>query len=297
MIKTFSEMRQLAAEQGLNKIAVVCAEDDETLLSVETARKEGLAEAVLIGNVKRIQEIAGEENIDLQNYECIDIADNYQAALKGGQLVSEGKAQILMKGMLETPTILKAVLHKEVGLVKANVLSHVGVLEVERYPKLLMITDAGMNFAPDVGRKKQIIENSLDVATALHIDTPYVGVVCAVNKVTPKMQATLDAKKLIEMNQNGEIKGCVVSGPFGFDNAVSKETAKIKNVNHPGAGKCDILLMHNLDAGNALYKALKFFAGAQSAGVIVGAKAPVILTSRADSKNDKLNAIALAALL
>ena len=203
---------------------------------------------------------------------------------------------MVMKGLVDTSIILKAVLNKEFGLRTGNILSHVAVFDVDGYDRLFFVTDAAMNLAPDLQGKKQIIENSCIVANALDIDEPKVAVICAKEKVNPKMQDTVDAKDLEEMCKNGEIKDCIVGGPFALDNAVSEEAARHKGMDHPIAGKADILLAPDIEAGNILYKSLVFFSNTKNAGVIVGAKAPIILTSRADSEETKLNSIALGVL-
>ncbi len=297
MITTFEEVLKIAKERGPKKVAVACAQDEDVLLAVHHAYQKGIIEAVLIGDEELIETIAAEHHIDLEPYEIIDIKDLAEASLKAVSMVSSGEAQMVMKGLVDTAIILKAVLNKEVGLRTGNALSHVAVFSVPSYHKLLMVTDAAMNIAPDLATKKQIIENSLLVAKALDIDMPKVGVICAKEKVEPKMQATVDAAELVKMNENGEIKGCIVGGPFGLDNAVSKEAAKLKKITHPAAGDCDILMCPNIEAGNVLYKSLGFLAKAASAGIIVGAKAPIILTSRADDDETKLNSIALAVLM
>lgn len=297
MIKNFDEVIQAAKLRGPKTLAVACAQDEDVLVAVENARKAGIAEAILVGNKSEIVEIAKRQNIDLGNYEIEDIADLAEASLRAVELVSNGKAQLVMKGLVDTAIILKAVLNKEVGLRTGNALSHVAVFDVPNYPRLLFVTDAAMNIAPDVETKRMIIENALDVAKALDNDMPNVGVICAKEKVNDKMPATVDAAELVKMNEDGRIKGCKVGGPFALDNAVSEEAAKIKGIKDPMGGKVDILLCPTIEAGNVLYKALTFLAGARSAGIIVGAKAPVVLTSRADDDDSKLNSIALGVLM
>ncbi len=220
-----------------------------------------------------------------------------ESAEKAVRLVSEGNADMVMKGLIDTAKILKAVLNKEYGLRTGNVLSHVAVFDVKSYHKLLFITDAAMNIAPDLKQKKQIIENSLEVVKAVDIATPKVAIICAKEKVNEKMICTVDAGKLVEMNESGEIKNCIVGGPFALDNAVSKEAAIVKGIDHPVAGDADVLLCPNIESGNVLYKALNFLCDAKSAGIIVGASAPIVLVSRADSKDAKLNSIALGTLM
>lgn len=297
MIQTFQELRDMAKKRGPKTIAVACAEDADVLLAVEAARIAGIAQAILVGQKEELEKVAKEQNIDLGHYKCVYKEDKVQSSLEAVRLVSSGQAHMVMKGLVDTSIILKAVLNKEVGLRAGTVLSHVAVFDIPSYHKILMVTDAAMNIAPDIETKKQIVENALVVSKALDIEMPKVGVICAKEKVNEKMPATLEAQKLVEMNESGNLAGCLVGGPFALDNAVSKEAARIKGINHPAAGDCDILLMPQIEAGNVLYKALNFLCQAQSAGIIVGAKAPVILTSRADSDEDKLNSIALGVLM
>ena len=296
-MKNFKEIINLARERGPKTISVACCQDKEVLMAVEMARKERIANSILIGNIEKTKEIAKEIDLDLSNYELIHIEDLSEASLKSVELVSQGKADMVMKGLVDTSIILKAVLDKEKGLRTNNVLSHVAVFDIEYYDRLLFITDAAMNLAPELNVKKQIIENACTVAHSLDIEIPKVAVLCAKEKVNPKMKDTVDAKELEEMCNRGEIKGCIVGGPFALDNAVSIEAAKHKGITHPVAGQADILLAPDIEAGNILYKSLVFFSKSKNAGVIVGAKAPIILTSRADSEETKLNSVALGVLM
>ncbi|MBN2259643.1 MAG: phosphate butyryltransferase [Clostridiales bacterium] len=297
MIKNFEDVLKIAKERGPKIISVACAQDNDVLKAVDNAFENGIATAILVGDKEKIEAICQEESIDISKYEVIDIKDNVEASLKAVELVSTGKAHLVMKGLVDTAVILKAVLNKEVGLRTGNVLSHVAVFDVPTYHKLLIVTDAAMNIAPDLETKKQIIENALVVSRALDIDEAKVAVIAAKEKVNPKMPATVDAGELVKMNEAGEINGCIVGGPFALDNAVSVEAAKIKGIVHPVAGDVDIMLCPTIEAGNVLYKALAFLSNAKSAGTIVGAKAPIVLTSRADSEDAKLNSIALSVLM
>ncbi|GAB6085387.1 phosphate butyryltransferase [Alkaliphilus crotonatoxidans] len=296
MIKNFKEVMEIARQRGPKVISVACAQDQEVLLAVNAAKKEGIADAILVGDQEQITSIAKELKIDVNQFEIIDIKDLAEASLKAVELVSSGRAHMVMKGLVDTSIILKAVLNQEVGLRTGNVLSHVAVFDVAGYDRLFLVTDAAMNIDPDLPTKKQIIENAVEVAKALDIEIPKVGVICAKEKPNPKMPDTMDAQALEEMNQKGEIIGCVVGGPFALDNAISVEAAKHKGIDHPVAGYADILLAPDIEAGNVLYKSMVFFAKAKNAGVIVGAKAPVVLTSRADSDEAKLYSIALGVL-
>ena len=297
MIKSFEDVLKIAKERGPKTVSVACAQDNDVLKAVDNAKKNGIVNAILVGDQEKIEAIAKEEGIELNDYEIINIKDLGEASLKAVELVSSGKAHMVMKGLVDTSIILKAVLNKETGLRTGSVLSHVAIFDVINYPRLLLVTDAAMNIAPTLEQKKQIIENSLQVANGLDIEEPKVAVICAKEKVNPKMPATVDAGELVKMNESGELANCIVGGPFALDNAVSEEAAKLKGIDHPVAGKADILMCPNIESGNILYKTLGFLANAKSAGVIVGAKAPIILTSRADSEEAKLNSIALGVLM
>ena len=293
----FAEIMQTARQKGPKTIAVAAAQDLEVLLAVKNARDLGLAEAILVGDASRIRQIAQANQLDLTGVSIIDQADAAQACRTAVQLVSEGKAQILMKGLVDTAVILKAVLDKEIGLRTENVLSHVAVAEIAGYDRLFYITDAAMNIEPDLITKKQIIENSIQVANALGNDHPKVACICAVEKINAKMKATVDAAALVKMNESGELGGCLVAGPLALDNAVSLEAAQHKGITNPVAGNADILVMPFIEPGNMLYKSIVFFAKGKLAGIVVGAKAPIVLTSRADSDEAKLNSIAIGVLM
>ena len=295
-MRNIDDIIKFAKERGPKTISVACCQDEDVLIAVENGRKEHIVNAILIGDIDKTKKIAKNLNINLDNYELIDIKDMSEACLKAVELVSNGKADMVMKGLVDTSIILKAVLNKEVGLRTGNILSHVAVFDIEGYDRLFFITDAAMNLAPDVNGKKQIIENACSVARALDIEEPKVALICAKEKVNPKMKDTVEAKELEDMYLRGEIKNCVVGGPFALDNAISEDAARHKGMNHPVAGKADILVVPDIEAGNVLYKSITYFAKCENAGLIVGAKAPIILTSRADSDKTKLNSIALGVL-
>ena len=295
-MRNIDDIIKFAKERGPKTISVACCQDEDVLIAVENGRKEHIVNAILIGDIDKTKKIAKNLNINLDNYELIDIKDMSEACLKAVELVSNGKADMVMKGLVDTSIILKAVLNKEVGLRTGNILSHVAVFDIEGYDRLFFITDAAMNLAPDVNGKKQIIENACSVARALDIEEPKVALICAKEKVNPNMKDTVEAKELEDMYLRGEIKNCVVGGPFALDNAISEDAARHKGMNHPVAGKADILVVPDIEAGNVLYKSITYFAKCENAGLIVGAKAPIILTSRADSDKTKLNSIALGVL-
>ena len=296
--KNFEEIikyaRDCSLTSGPKRIAVAFAQDEDVLKALKSAVDEGLCEPVLIGDKEKIIDISGNIDFDLRNIEIVDEKDGSSACRKAVSLVSSGQAQIVMKGLIDTSIILKAVLDKEIGLRTGNILSHAAVFSTSTYHKPFIVTDAAMSIAPDVDEKRQIIENAVGLSHALGIEVPKVAVICAKEKVNPKMPATLDAEKLVQMQDKGEIKGCIVEGPYALDNAVSKEAAELKGIKGKVAGDADILLMPNIEAGNVLYKALTYLANADNAGIILGAGAPVVLTSRADSDKAKLNSIALS---
>ena len=294
MIRSLETLRTSLGEQGRSKIAVAVAQDAEVLLAVNAAYNLGIASVVLVGDEAEIRAIAAKLNIDLGNYEILHEADKVEACRKAVKLVRDKEADVVMKGIVDTSIILKAVLDKEIGLRMSPVLSHVAVFEVPGYDRLFYLTDAAMNIAPDAETKKHILKNAVQVVHALGNENPIAACLCAVEKVNPKMQATLDAAALVEANQNGEIEGCTVIGPLALDNAISVEAAHHKGITDPNAGHADILLVPAIEVGNVFYKSMVFMARAKNAGVIVGAKAPVVLTSRADSDETKLNSIALA---
>jgi phosphate butyryltransferase len=297
MIRSFDEILRAAKDKGPRIIAVAVAQDIEVLSAVNGAKNLGIANAILVGDKDEISKAAAECGVDISKFDVIDIKEKDEACRKAVELVSTGKAHIVMKGLVDTSVILKAVLDENIGLRTGNVLSHVAVFDVPGYDRLFYVTDAAMNIAPNVLQKKQIIENAVQVANALGNDNPKVALLAAVEKVNPKMQATLDAAELVKMNEAGELTGCTLGGPFALDNAVSVEASKHKGITHPVAGYADVLMVPDIEAGNILYKSMVFLARAKNAGVIVGAKAPVVLTSRADSDEAKLNSIAIAALM
>lgn len=296
MIKNFDDVLEVAKKRGPKKVALACAEDLDALKAINEAKKVGIVEAILVGDKEKIIANAKQENIDIDQYEIIDESDMVEASRKAVELVSTGKAHMVMKGLVDTSIILKAVLDKEIGLRTGNPLSHVALFQVPGFDKMHLVTDAAMTIAPDLEAKKALINNVVPVARALDIEMPKVAVICAKEKPNPKMPDTMDARELQEMNDRGEIKDCIVGGPLALDNAVSKKAAEIKGIDHPVAGNADILLTGDIEAGNVLYKSMIYFGKAKNAGVIVGAKAPIVLTSRADSDEAKLYSIALGVL-
>lgn len=297
MAKSFEALLELAQKKGPKKVAVAVAQDKDVLSAVKNATLLKIAIPILVGDREKIVAVAQEINFDLNNIEIINEEDGAMACRIATEMVSSGKADVLMKGLIDTSVIMKQVLDSEIGLRTGNVISHVAVFDVPTYHKVFIVTDAAMNISPDLNQKKEIIENAVVLAKSLDIECPKVAVLASKEKVSPKMEATVHAKELADMNKRGEITGCLVDGPLALDNAVSKESATLKGIDSEVAGDADILLAPNIDAGNVLYKALSFLANAKSAGLIVGTKAPIVLTSRADNEEAKLNSIALAVLM
>ncbi|MBW9170051.1 phosphate butyryltransferase [Clostridium estertheticum] len=297
MSKTFDKILDTAKAQGMKTVVVAVAQDEPVLEAVRDAKKNGIANAVLVGDKEKIIFIAKNIGMDASEFEIIDEKNVSKAALTAVQIVSSGKADMLMKGLIDTATFLRAVLNKEVGLRTGKLMSHVAVFEIPEYDRLIFLTDVAFNMYPELKEKKSIINNSVAVAKACGVELPKVAVVCAVEVVNPGMPATLDAAMLSKMNDRGQIKGCIVDGPLSLDIAISEEAANHKNIQSPVAGKADILVMPNIEAGNSMYKCLNYTTKSKSGGLLVGTSAPVILTSRADTPETKLHSIALAALV
>jgi phosphate butyryltransferase len=295
MIKKLADLIPAAKSGKKIRVAVAGAADLPVLEAVHAAAEAGIVQPLLVGDRRGIEEMAAKIGMDAAKMEIIDIADPAAAAAKAVSLVREDSAQILMKGFVATEILLRAVLNKENGLSTGKILSHAGIFESSFYPKLFCVTDAAMNIAPALEEKIVILNNAVSLFHKLGEENPKVAVVAAVETVNPKMEPTVHAAMLTQMNRRGQIRGCLVDGPLALDNAVSKEAAAHKNIVSEVAGNADIILVPNIEAGNVLYKSLVFLGNALTAGIIIGAKAPIVLTSRADSEKSKLYSIALAA--
>ena len=295
-LKNFNDIvEKLKKDPITKKVAIVCAEDMESIEAALKGYQDGILEPLLIGNrdtMVRLLVEAGEEKDAFAIYEA-DTAPG--AAALGVKLVNEGKADFLMKGKLETGQLLKAVVDKETGLGIGGIMSHIALKMVPTYHKLLVSTDGGMILYPTLEQKKAIIENAVGALNKLGYERPKVGVLAAIEKVNPKMPETVDAAALKEMNQRGEIKNCIVEGPISFDLAICKERSVAKGYVSEVAGDVDILVAPNITAGNILGKCLIEMAGAKMAGLILGAKAPIVVTSRGSSREEKYFSLALAA--
>ncbi|RTR35465.1 phosphate butyryltransferase [Robertmurraya yapensis] len=278
-------------------VAIAAAEDEDILEAVQAAISRELARFLLFGNKEKIEEILEERFPNIVGNERLKIVHtptNQLATERAVKAVSLNEANVLMKGNVPTATLLKAVLNKDFGLRTGNVLSHVAVFEVPNFDRFIFVTDAAMNIAPDLGQKVQIIHNSVQIARRIGIERPLVAPIAAVEVVNPDMPATTDAALLTQMNRRGQIKDCLVDGPLALDNAISIAAAEHKGIESEVAGRADILFVPTIEVGNALYKSLTYFANAKVGAVIAGAKAPIVLTSRADSAESKLYSLAVA---
>ena len=292
-----TDLIKQASASDKNVVAVASAANLEVLEAVSMAIEHNMASFRLYDKEQKLKEMMNQHFPHLLNHPNIftkHVKDDQQAAIAAVKSVHLKEANVLMKGHIPTALILKAVLNPEFGLRTGSVLSHVAAFEINGFDRLILVTDAAMNIAPDLAQKAQIVQNAVMVAHSVGIENPVVAALAAVETVNPSMQPTLDAASLVAMNIRGQIKGCVIDGPVALDNAISVEAAHHKGLTGQHAGQADILLVPNIEAGNILYKSLVYFARAKVGAVIVGAKAPIVLTSRSDSAESKLNSLALA---
>lgn len=294
MIKNFEHLIQLAKEKNSKKIAVVAADDLEVLEVVAKAEELNLDDFILVGDADKIKKIIEENGLNIKS-EVADEKDHKKAADLAVDLVVQGRAGALMKGMLHSSVFLKAILNKEKGLNTGKHITQISVLEKENQEGLMFITDCAITVNPDLLGKKEVLENAVELAHKLGYETPKVAVLASLEVVNPEMQDTIDAAVLSKMAERGQIKGCVVDGPFAFDNAVSVEAAKQKGISSPVAGNADIIVVPNLTVGNTLTKSITYIAKKTVVAATVGAAIPIVFTSRTESLEGKLLSIALAA--
>ncbi len=298
MNKGFDALLAKISECSMKKVSVANAQDDAVLEAVRAAKDKNIADAILVGDEDKIKEIAASKNIDVSDFEMVDVKDMIEAARTAVKLVHDGKADMYMKGLIDTKDFLRSVLDKEVGLRTGNPLSHVAVFEVEGYDRLLFLSDVAFIPYPTLEDKVGIIKNTVEVAQACGIACPKVAPVAAVEVVNPKMPVTVEAAELTKMNEEGQIEGCIVDGPLSLDLAIDPEAAR-----HKGAtgrkivGDADVILFPDIHAGNLVYKCLVHTANVKNGCILTGTKAPVILTSRSDEFETKVNSIALAAIV
>jgi len=288
----------LAKQNKGRMVAVACAADAHVLEAADMAAAEGIAGFILVGDEEKIIAVAAEHNIDVSRFQIIHESDNITACKTAVRLVSEGKADALMKGSIDTSVIIKAALDKDGGMRTGKKLSHIAAFEVAGYHKLLFVTDAAINIAPDIDAKKDIITNALESLHNLGIQKPKTALLAAKEKTDEKMPVTIEYAEIVEQHKNNRFftDTAIIDGPLALDNAVSTESCEIKGISSLVGGDADLLFCPDIEAGNILYKSLAFLAGAKNGGVVIGAKRPIILTSRADSAESKLISIALSVL-
>jgi phosphate acetyltransferase len=291
--------RLLERCRGLAPIPTAVAHpcEQSALEGAVEAAQAGLITPILVGPIKKIEETAKAAGIDLGELELVDAPHSVAAAAQAVALIREGRAEVLMKGSLHSDELLGAIVSREGGLRTGRRISHVFVMDVPTYHKVMIVTDAAINIAPSLEDKVDICQNAIDLAVSLGVEKPKVAILAAVETVNSKMPATLDAAALCKMAERGQIKGGVLDGPLAFDNAISKQAAETKGIHSAVAGDPDILLVPDLEAGNILAKQLTFLANADSAGLVLGARVPVILTSRADSVRSRIASCAVAKIV
>lgn len=290
--------RLLKAAEALDPMAtaVVAPEEGASLSGAVLAAEKGLIKPILIGDTAKIKAAAEADNLDISSFEIVDEANHKEAASKAVAMVHEGRVSAVMKGHLHTDELLGQVVKRDGGLRIGRRLSHVFVTDVPGFERLLLITDAALNIAPDVATKAHIVQNALELAANIGIAEPKAAMLSAVETVNEAIPSSVEAAEIVKMAEAGEITGGLVGGPFAMDNAISVEAAKLKGVSHPVAGNADILVVPTIEAGNMLFKGLTYLAGAEVGGIVLGAKCPVILTSRADGVKSRLASCAVAAL-
>lgn len=289
-----SALQERCRQRAPRRMAIAAAGDLPVLQAAVAAYREGIAQPILCGNRQQITAVARQNDLDIAPFELIETGSDLEAVAMAVSLVRDGRADLLMKGLVQTADLLRGVLHKETGLPNSGTLSHVAAIDCAPLNRTLLLTDCAVCTYPDLKTKVQIVRNAVAVAHGLGLECPIVAPLAAVEVVNPAMPATLDAAALAQMNCRGQLEGCIVDGPLALDVAISPEAAAHKGLRSQGAGQADILLFHNIEAGNSTYKALTVVAGCLVGGVVMGAAAPIVLTSRADSPESKLFSIALA---
>jgi phosphate butyryltransferase len=297
VIRSFNELKATARARGPRNVAIAAANDKEVIFAAHDAEAQGFAKCILVGDRLKIERTAGEQDINISNMLVIDEPVPKQAARKVMELVSTGQANIAMKGRVETGDFLRAALDKQFNLRIGRLLSHVAIFEIPGFDRLVFVSDAGVVVAPTMEQKIEIVQNAIDVARSLGIEMPRVAVLAATEMVNPKIPNTMDAANLSKMAERGQIVGGVVDGPLALDNAISVEAAAIKGITSEVAGKADILIVPDIEAGNVLAKAITYFARGSMAGIVKGARSPLVVASRADPHETKLVSMALGILL
>lgn len=298
MIRSFDELFERVKTGKPQVLSVAVAQDEAVLSAVWLAyQKQIIKGAYLVGDEPEIRWLAGKVGMDMDAFSVVNVQDKQEACAEAIKLVSQGKADLPMKGFVDTAVVLKELLNRDYGLRTGKLICHVALFDIPAYDKLLLLSDSAMTIAPDVEQKADIIRACTDVEYALENDNPKVAVLAAIEKVNPKMEATVDAEKLVKMNRDHEIAGCTVAGPLAFDLAISKEAAVHKKIDDPVAGDADVLIVPDIEAGNILNKSFEYFADGKKGGCIMGAAKPMVLVSRSSSDETKLRSIALAVLV
>lgn len=295
-ITDFEQLIETVRREPTKRLAVAAAQSEEVLKAVSRAAELSIIDPILLGDAVRMAEIAGRIGVDLSGFRQIDLDDPIEAASRAVELVAGGEADLLMKGKLSTPDILRLVLEEKRGLRGDRLLSHVAVVKVTDYPKLLIFSDGGMVIQPDLKQKIDIIRNAIMLANRLGIDRPRVALLASLETVHPDIPETIDAARIVSMSEKGELPDAVIEGPLAMDIAVSSRAAEMKGVSSEVSGDVDILIVPNIASGNIGVKGLVYLTGAQVGGLILGARRPIVLLSRSDTVQAKLNSIALAAL-
>ncbi len=293
-LNKISDLKDLALKNKPKKLVLAAAGDEHSIDAVIEAYKMGVINPILVGRKDEIKRLM-KDCKDIDKFEIYDLSNDKEIVKKAVSLVVNGDADILMKGNVTTATLLKGVLNKDYGMYKKSFLSHFALFEIPNYHKLLAITDVALNILPSLEHKVHIVENAVNFIRKIGIKEPKIAALSAIEMVNEKMPSTMDAALLSIMQRRGQIKHCIIDGPLAFDNAISLESKKQKKLGGEVAGNADILLVPNVESGNILYKSLVAFAGAKVAGIVLGAEFPIVLTSRADSEETKLNSILLAA--
>ena len=295
MISDFKVLEDKMRSEKPRKISVALAEDTDILIALEKARAEGFTQAILTGNEKKIIALLQKTGANRNNYEIISARNEQEAVAKAVSLVKKGDAQVLMKGLCSTAVFLKEVLDKERGLRSGKILSHIAVFESPNYHKLFMMSDGAMNIAPTLSEKVQITENALGAMRKLGYKKPKVAIISALEKVNAEnIPSSADAAILAKMGDRGQIKNAIIDGPLAVDNALSIQSCRVKGLKSPVGGDADLCIVPNIETGNAFYKLLTIMGNSKVAGIVVGARAPIVLTSRADSEESKYLSILTA---
>jgi len=295
MIKGLKDIFERSCSMDKRTMVVAAAHDENVLDAVSIAMERNIIDAILVGDKEKIIEISEKNNYNINGCEIIDEKDTSAAAAAAVKIVHDGAAQIIMKGKIETAPFLRPILSRETGLRTGELLSSLSIFELKGYHKVIGLTDGGLNIAPDLNEKVSIINNSVNFFRSIGVDKPKVAILGPVERVRSSMKSTMDGAMLSKMGQRGQIANCIIDGPLSFDNAISKESAEYKNIESDVAGDADVLIAHNIEVANVLYKSFVYLARATPASVTIGASAPVVLTSRADTDIIKLNSIILAA--